>query len=135
MRLRLFATFQGGDHSFSWLERMVRPWTIRLATGLVIASSKEADRLRTRYGVSASRIICCPNPIDLSTWKQGDRLELRRALNLPAEARVAIFHGRIVIQAKGLDVLLAAWSLIKAARPTSDIRLIIVGDGPEFNRT
>ena len=42
---------------------------------------------------------------------------------------MAIWHGRVDIRRKGLDVLLEAWRRICAERPREDLLLVLVGSG------
>jgi glycosyltransferase involved in cell wall biosynthesis len=136
MKLPVFATFQGGDWQMSRLERPVRPHALRACAGLIVATGSEADRLRARYGVPPEKVARIFNPLDLSGWGPCDaagRSATRQALGIPPEARVVVWHGRIDIHRKGLDILLDAWR--RLAR--EDRRLLLVGtgtDSPELHR-
>lgn len=126
----VYGVFQGGNFQVSRLERLVRPLTIRAAAGVVIGARDEADRVRRRYGaqVCVARI---PNPIPTESWRAEDRDAARAALGLPATARVAVWHGRIDIRRKGLDVLLDAWEQLCQARPWDDVHLVLIGGGED----
>lgn len=126
---RVYATFQGGDCSRGHVEQMSRRYAVRWADGLVVAARGEAERLRARYGLGADRIARVFNPLDVSEWQTGDRAAARRALGIPAAARVAVWHGRVDFRRKGLDVLLAAWRQVRDARPRADLRLFLIGTG------
>ncbi len=127
--LPVFATFQGGDWQLSRLEGLLRPLSLRACAGLVIAPHTEADRVRARYGMPARKIARIFNPLDLSQWKADDRSAARAALGIPPEARVAVWHGRVDVPRKGLDILLDAWEHVCAAHPGHDLRLLLVGTG------
>jgi glycosyltransferase involved in cell wall biosynthesis len=130
--LRVFATFQGGDTSVGRLERLVRRPAVRACDGLVIASRREADRVRARYGVPAERVARVFNPLDLDEWRPptpAERAASRQALGIPADARVAAWHGRVLMELKGLDVLLDAWERLTRERPGRELRLLLVGTG------
>jgi glycosyltransferase involved in cell wall biosynthesis len=129
MRFRVFAVFQGGDYQRWKLERVTRPLSIRACTGLVIASSVEVERVRDRYGVDPHAIRAIGNPIDTTTWRPGDAVPARRALGIPASARVAAWHGRIDLHKKGLDILADAWARVCAERDPVDLRLLLIGAG------
>jgi glycosyltransferase involved in cell wall biosynthesis len=126
------ASFQGGQlEPDTALGRRIRRRSIRSAAGLIIASSVEAERVADRYGpdLRVARIL---NPVSPQTWFPEDRAECRARLGVPDDAaRVAICHCRIDIRRKGLDVLLAAWREVVARRPEMDLRLHLVGDGPD----
>jgi len=129
LRLPVFATFQGGDHHRGRLERLFRPMAVRAAHGLVIGASGEAERVVVRYGIASNKIWRIYNPINLDLWWPMEREESRRQLALPSRSRIAIYHGRIDIYVKGLDVLLKAWEKIRDPCGGQDALLLIIGSG------
>lgn len=129
LRLPVYATFQGGDWQLSGLERPLRPLALRACAGLIVATASEAERLHTRYALPASKIARIFNPLDLSLWAAGDRVTARAALELPENARVVAWHGRINLHRKGLDLLLVAWRQLCSERPDQDLRLLLLGSG------
>jgi starch synthase len=129
MRLPVFATFQGGDTQLSHFERPLRPLAMRTCAGLIVAAHSEAQRVRAHYGVSPAKVAQIYNPIDVALWRAGDRDEARAALDIPMSARVAVWHGRVLLHRKGLDVLLDAWDRVCRERPGRDLRLLLVGTG------
>jgi glycosyltransferase involved in cell wall biosynthesis len=131
LRFRYAATFQGGQYTFSGLEALVRSWSVRSCSVLVIASAEEAERVHNKYRIDSRRVASIPNPLDLGRWPAIDRNAARKVLGWPALARVAICHGRIDIRRKGLDILIEAWRRIVAGQPAADVRLILVGDGAD----
>jgi starch synthase len=129
LRLPVFATFQGGDHPAGRLDRLVRPVAIRAARGLAIGADKEAARVVERYNVDVKRIWRIRNPVDVELWRQTDRGEARHQLGLPPQSRIVIYHGRIDIYSKGLDVLLEAWDRIRDRPARENPLLLIIGSG------
>jgi starch synthase len=129
-RIPLYATFQGGDGHPPGLEDALRPRTLRLARGFAVATTAERERLRRVYGVPPERIHPVTNPVDLETWWPEERAAARAALGLPGSARVAVWHGRVDMRRKGLDVLLDAWTRI-AAEGGGERRLLLVGSGAD----
>ena len=130
----VFATFQGGDFQASRYAKLVRRTSLARAAGVIIAAAGERERVRARYGIAPERIAAVPNPIDLEFWFPDDRLAARAALGLPPDAVLAVWHGRVDVQSKGLDVLLDAWAAVRRARPDVDLRLLMVGTGPDAER-
>jgi glycosyltransferase involved in cell wall biosynthesis/GT2 family glycosyltransferase len=128
LRVPVFATFQGGDHTRTPLERLVRPRTVRAAAGLVVASESEAERVRCRYGVADERIARIPNPFDPATVPLRPKAEARTALGIDAATRVAVWHGRVDVEPKGIDTLVEAWCEVRAACATPPL-LLLVGTG------
>jgi glycosyltransferase involved in cell wall biosynthesis len=129
LRLPVFATFQSGDHQLSRLEAPIRPLALRACTGVIIATSREVERVRRRYRLPPAKIARIFNPVDLSGWSRVDRSQAREALGIPAEAGVAAWHGRVDLYVKGLDLLLEAWERVCAERPGRELRLLMVGAG------
>jgi starch synthase len=125
--IRAFATFQGGDRTLSWIEGLVRGRSLKMCSGLVIASEAERLRVETRYAGRHPPIAAIPNPIDCQEWKAIDRQKARSLLGLQREAFIAINHGRLDIRRKGLDVLLEAW-----AASQGDM-LVIIGSGQDHD--
>ena len=131
MHLPVFATFQGGDKIPSPFEYPFRWLTLRANNGLIVAPQMERDRLQAEYGIAPPKVVRVFNPMGVATWQAIDRSAARQHLNIPVDARVAVFHGRMQIQQKGLDLLLDAWEKIYQQRPDKDLRLLLVGTGSD----
>ncbi len=131
MRLPVFATFQGGDWQMSRFERQLRPLTLRTCAGLIVATRTEIQRVREVYGLPPSKVARIFNPIDLTMWGAIDRTQARIALGIPDQARVVVYHGRIELYRKGLDILLQAWEKVCRDRRGQDLRLLLVGTGSD----
>jgi glycosyltransferase involved in cell wall biosynthesis len=124
----LYASFQGGDYQRWRLERLTRGPAMRSARGFVVPPAREAERVVFRYGVEPARIASIPNPVDVDFWKPVGRAEARASLRYPDDVRIAVWHGRMQLPKKGLDVLLDAWSRVGNR---SDRRLVLVGGGAD----
>jgi glycosyltransferase involved in cell wall biosynthesis len=129
MRLPVFASFQGGTKHRSRIESLVRRATVNRASGLLIASGSEAQRVCDRYGALESRIFAVPNPIDVTTWYPDKSDGARDELGIDRSALVAVWHGRVSLPNKGLDLLLEAWDRVRSERPEHDLQLLLVGTG------
>jgi glycosyltransferase involved in cell wall biosynthesis len=105
-------------------ERLAARWTD------VLLCVSEAERERGgAVGINGNAQVVV-NGIDLEIFTPAgpaERLEARRRLGLP-DAPLAVCVGRLTFQ-KGQDVLLDAWSRVKAS--ANDPELVFVGDGPE----
>ena len=137
LRLPVYATFQGGDCHFGRFEHFVRPVTIRAARGLVIGADGEAERVVEHYRIDPKKIWRIHNPINIELWRPMNREESGRQLGLPQQCRIVIYHGRIDIYTKGLDLLLQAWEQIRDQADRQDLLLLIIGsghDGAEFRQ-
>jgi glycosyltransferase involved in cell wall biosynthesis len=127
--LSVFATYQGAQRGHSPVEIPLRRLAMRLCGGLIIGSATERERVRGRYRLPERKVASIPNPLDVRRWKPRDRNEARRALGFPSDRRIVIWHGRVQIERKGLDLLLAAWRQVFAARLDRPPLLILVGSG------
>ncbi len=131
LRIPVFATFQGGFFPWSRLTDALRPLALRGCAGLVVPARRELDRVRNSYGVPETKLARIPNPLDVNAWQGVPRAAAREALAIAPEALVAITHGRVDINDKGLDVLIEAWGHVCTERADRDLRFLIVGDGPD----
>ena len=129
LRIPVFATFQGGDHTRTPVERAVRRWTVPRAAGLLVGAAGEAERVARRYGVPADRIARVPNPLDPATVRRVPTGEARVALGLPAEGPVVVWVGRVDVHPKGIDVLLDAWERVRADPAARRPTLLLLGTG------
>ena len=127
----VFATFQGGDCTQSWLEVLPRQVAFSACTGLIVATQTEIERIKSSYRVPSTKIAHIFNPVGTTIWKKSDSRKARSALDIPLDARVVVWHGRVEIERKGLDVLLEAWWQICNERPDKDLRLLLVGTGSD----
>lgn len=134
MQLPTFASFQGTSSDSNPIARLVRPLTMKACTGLVIGPQSEIQRVRTRYALPDTKIAQIFNPIDLTLWFPLDKTEVRTSLNLPINACVVVWHGRVEIHVKGLDVLLDAWEQVCRDRPEQDLMLLLVGMGTDADK-
>jgi glycosyltransferase involved in cell wall biosynthesis len=132
LRLPVFGTYQGQDHGHSGAERPLRRLAIRGCAGLIVAAAGERDRLRRRYGVGPTMVAAIANPIDLDTIEHQDKAQARAELGIPVAAQVVVWHGRVQVQRKGLDLLVEAWRRVCEQRPESSVVLLMVGAGVDM---
>lgn len=141
LHIPVFATFQGGTLQYSRLERWIRPHTMRWCAGLIIPSRIEIDRVQRQYNLPQGKIAQIFNPLDLSLWQSGSkaarsiiRTQIREKLNIPLDAQIVVYHGRIEMYRKGLDVLIDAWTKLCQKHPEENWWLLLVGTGGDANQ-
>lgn len=76
-------------------------------------------------GMQPERLLCLPNAVSVPDLAPERRHAARKELGIPATEKLIITVGRLSPE-KGLDILLTAF----AALPETNVRLVIVGDGP-----
>jgi glycosyltransferase involved in cell wall biosynthesis len=129
LRLPVYATFQGGEPARGRLQRPLRRLAVRGAAGLVIASEREAQRVRERYRLPPERVAAIPNPMDVTRWRPLPRNDVRSELGIPTDRRVVVWQGRVEVDKKGLDVLLDAWTRVCELQGAHPPLLLLVGTG------
>jgi len=92
----------------------------------VVAVSRPLAEAMVGLGVPRARVHLVANGVDGALFHPRDRDEERRALDLPEDARVVLFVGRLEPQ-KGVRELLAAFERVRARVPQAV--LVLVGDG------
>jgi glycosyltransferase involved in cell wall biosynthesis len=126
----VFATFQGVG-PLGRLFYFLRSRTMRHSNGLIIAATSEAERVQRSYRIPASKVARIYNPLPDRSWRPEEKKTVRAEFGIPQDAQVAIWHGRLSIPQKGLDILIAAWEQVCRLLPQSDLRLILIGMGPD----
>jgi glycosyltransferase involved in cell wall biosynthesis len=129
LRLPVFGTFQGGEPTHGRLQRPLRRLAVRAAAGLVIASEREAQRVRDRYRLPPGQVAAIPNPMDVTRWRPLPRNAVRSELGIPTDRRVVVWQGRVEVDKKGLDVLLDAWTRVCELQGAHPPLLLLVGSG------
>jgi glycosyltransferase involved in cell wall biosynthesis len=94
--------------------RVARTW--HRAVDVFVALTDFAREKLVAGGLPAERIVVKPNFVDPDPGVGAH------------DGGFALFVGRLAPE-KGLDVLIAAWPLVRAAHP--DARLVLIGEGPE----
>lgn len=94
----------------------------RGADAIVTASRHEGELLERYYGADPARIRTIPCGVDLELFRPLDRAAARAQLDLPRDAPIVLWVGRLE-KLKGVDILVSALAQVEAA----DAQLLIVG--------
>jgi glycosyltransferase involved in cell wall biosynthesis len=103
----------------------LRKWSERI---MILNDSMVEESIAA--GFDRNLLLWMPNPVDIDQYRAcGDkeRQQLRAKLDIPVDATVAIFVGRLAPE-KELPSLMAGFSI--AAAKNASARLVLVGDGP-----
>ncbi len=123
--------FSRGFTQDNWKIRLyhgIEKFIIRFADRVVAVSASQAEKLRQLH-VAPEKIAVVHNAIDPIVFQSIERLSLRQRFALPAESIVGFACGRFSAE-KGQADLIRAMAIASARDPR--LRLIMVGDGPEF---
>ena len=93
------------------------------------AISPEIASEWTSNGIPSDRIHLIPNSVDTQRFipvEAAEKISLRKKLNLPQNATIAIYTGRLVSY-KGLPLLLKVWNEIRLKH--ENVLLILAGTG------
>jgi glycosyltransferase involved in cell wall biosynthesis len=105
--------------------RCVFPYAVALReAGLHVRA--EAERVRSRYDVEWERLPFIPNLVDLFDCYPGNADGVRERLGVPPDAVLAVWHGRVSLLSKGLDMLIEAWERVRSSS-AEPLRLLLVG--------
>lgn len=96
-------------------------------TDYIIAPTPRVKKELLSYGVEKP-ISVIPGGVDLGRFGNKGKGYLKRKLDLPKEAKIALYVGRLGKE-KNVDFLLQAFCLTRKER--KDVWLVIAGDGPE----
>lgn len=129
LNIPVFASFQGGDFQITRVERYCRPRSLQACSGLIIGSQREINRVVARYNFPPEKIAKIYNPLNLEQWLTQEDAGSRQTLGIAPKAQVVVWHGRVDLHRKGLDILLQAWQYLCQDRPTRDLQLLLVGTG------
>lgn len=135
-RRRVLLSFHGtdGDRPIDRRERRKARLARRCGARFLTVGAALREKLAADTGIAAEEIAVIPNGVDLRRFrppKLGEKADLRRRLELPAEAVVFGTAGSLTA-VKGLDYLVRAFA--RATAHTGEARLVLVGDGPERDR-
>jgi glycosyltransferase involved in cell wall biosynthesis len=127
----VFGIFQGGYRDWNQIGTLLRRLTTRFCSGFIIGPKAERDRVRLSYRISSNKIHPIFNPLDIDSWAPVDRTAARAKFRIPEEAQVVLWHGRVQMNAKGLDILLDAWERVCCERPGRPLQLALLGAGQD----
>lgn len=94
----------------------------------LLVVSEDLGRMAVReYGAEPGRVRAIPNGCDAALFQPADRAAARHELDLPGDAEIVLYVGRLVAE-KGLRELIASTRALSAQRP--GLRTVLVGEGP-----
>ena len=118
---------RGWTHALLSIQAGWERRNVARADRVLVTSRYCAGAVERVYGVAPERIAVVPEPIDLEDWQRRFARAPRRPSERPTILSVARMYPR-----KRLEDLLEAVALLRRRLP--DVRLSIVGDGPERDR-
>jgi glycosyltransferase involved in cell wall biosynthesis len=122
LRVPLIA-YHSGSTADGYTGRIVRKRTLRKADAVLVSSEREQQRVMKDFGVDPERCHVVLTPIDIGTFAPDARTI--------ADGRSLLFVGRFDDKVKRLSTIMHAF---ESARGGQDVRLIVVGDGPDASR-
>lgn len=128
-----WVAFHHGFTATDWKDRAytrLGRWALKGAPHIVTVCRAFAREL-TDAGVPEDRIAICHNSVSPVPAPPAEELAaLKRELGIPPEALVILAVGRLS-EEKGHRDLASAVALLRDSRPALEVRLLIVGEGPE----
>ncbi|PWT70504.1 MAG: glycosyltransferase family 1 protein [Chloroflexi bacterium] len=136
-RTPVYGTFTGGRPFSHWIRRPFRTLAMRWCAGLAIGARREVERVKGRYRMPSDKMALIYSSVDQSIYYASPKEESRKTLAIPDHVKLVVYHGRIELSFKGLDVLLEAWKQLQQSYLKPDLRLLVIGtgsDAEEFKR-
>jgi glycosyltransferase involved in cell wall biosynthesis len=127
--LPVFLSARGTDINVFPSFRTIRPmilWSLRNAAGIVAVAAALKSAI-VNLGLPPEGVCVIPNGVDLERFHAYDQSEARRALGLPAEAKITLSVGSLT-ETKNQKLLISAFAKVSEGRP--ELKLLIVGEGP-----
>ena len=119
-------TYHSGSTPEAYTGRLIRKRTLRRADAVLVTSTTEQERLTDEFGVDPGRCHILLTPIDTALFTPDLRDETQD------RDRYLLFVGRLDDNVKRVSVILQAFQ--RASRDHAEVRLLIVGDGPDRAR-
>ena len=106
------------------IEKLIGVFFTRKLKHIFVASNKEISLLKYKYKIQEDKISFPEIGTDLNLFKQMDKNDCRRKLNLPVNSKILLYIGRFDAQ-KGLDIILEILLVLK--KKYNDLRIILIG--------
>jgi starch synthase len=104
---------------------------MKLASGFIIGPQAEIDRVTRTYGINPQKVHRIFNAVAEDYWVAADKAKARETLGVKAGTILVVWHGRVQMRQKGLDILLGAWERIGERRRDRELCLMLMGNGPD----
>lgn len=134
-RVKVLVYSEGTEDGQSTLGKLLGPWEsfwLKRMDGMILPGSSSKQFYKNR-GIKDERIFIAPDAVDNEHYiSEMDKLANAKAAikkYYGIEGSVTLLFVGQLIRRKGVDTLIQAYYRAKAER--SDLRLMIVGDGPE----
>jgi len=118
------------------IKYIIKLLLIRNAAGYLVPDEYHKNYINQNYKIDENKIFCTyPTTSDLNLflvkYNNFQKIKIRQSLNIPKEAIVILYVGRL-IKEKGVEELLSAYLNIIREPKRKDIYLVYIGYGPLF---
>lgn len=115
--------------AYSEKSEKLRVAALRSADAIVAVSSFTRDLLIDKFGIKKDTILTLPNGVNFAKYSAVSSVDVRKKYDISGSL-VVIGAGRMV-ERKGFDNLVKAWSKVMEAVPNA--KLLLAGTGPEVS--
>ncbi len=123
----VIASERCADHWKGFIELTLDRW-LAPRTDAIVVNSRAVQQFYESQGLAARQLVLIPNGIAADPPEPVDRVGVFKELDLPADARVLGFVGRLWPQKRVRD---AIWATEVLRNIRQNLFLLVVGDGPD----
>ena len=126
-KMPIIGRWSGGKHQWLFpIRKRIKKDSLEKCNKIICAGKDEINVLKNIFDIPDSKIEFLINPHNLELFKNRDRIDACKKLQISPEKKYFLYVGRLV-KNKGIEELLETFNEIKSEY--SDMNLIFIGDG------
>mgnify|MGYP005628842021 CR=1 FL=1 len=126
-KMPIMTRWSGGQHKWLFpIRKKIKKSALQNCDKIICGGKEEIEVLKNVFKIPNSKIEFMINPHNLELFKNRDRIEACKKLEISSTKKYFLYVGRLV-KNKGIEELLETFNEIKSEY--SDMNLIFIGDG------
>ena len=126
-KMPIIGRWSGGKHQWLFpIRKRIKKDSLEKCNKIICAGKDEINVLKNIFDIPDSKIEFLINPHNLELFKNRDRIDACKKLQISSVKKYFLYVGRLV-KNKGIEELLEVFNEIKSEYP--NMNLILIGDG------
>jgi len=126
-KMPIIGRWSGGKHQWLFpIRKKIKKEALKKCNKIICTGKDEINVLKNIFNIPDSKIEFLINPHNLELFKNRDRIDACKKIQISPEKKYFLYVGRLV-KNKGIEELLEVFSEIKSEY--SNMNLILIGDG------